>query len=645
MWTSLARNAQNLPPLVGLLILIAAPVAHGQREPGQVRGIPQGLPPMPPAHPTGPLLPGVNLEECAVHTMTPFDPRWHLVASTSLRGLWRATATHADSLEFDAAGILRLELTRPSNLVRNGVTVVVRVQPRPDAGFSELCRIVIPRLHAGQPAEITRQLPSGGPARVRVEVLDPSNGGPTGDPPYTVSLRATASIAPPSRLPRRSMPPGDVIPECDVVDGPKRPQASLELVRTVSFDGTHRHWRYLDYAEAGRNVYLRLNHSLPDNGAAAIEVQAFAKNGSRDPFKPVCRVTLTGTESSKRLVLAARPASDDHLFDPIWRLEARPVKVSGDALAAVSANVQVYREVDPERSFSTSYQQGGQSPLGSLAFLCVPQRDRLATRVNTGGFTTSQVVDVEIDADPKLMSPSTMRTLELYIVHAAGLWRESCQQCQIDSLLLLKVNGRMYWRDNAVTLTPAQGQNPADIAGVFIGRGGIAQFLNPESTANVKQQVCAIPYSAASPRLQSIQRHMGCNGATPSTIQAKVRLQIQRKTTTCGDDPDIVACESNNNLIELNAKDYSFRTFGFGDTLVRGGPRQMDLFHVILHEMGHWIGIEHQDSAGSIMSPQYSTSRCIDGDTAAVIGSVAPNPGAGTTKRAFRYEGAANADR
>lgn len=621
---------------VSLCILLFATCAIGQRVIDVGRGIPSGQQVSPPPLPTGPLLPGVGLDDCVLHSSTPFDMRWNLVASSSLRGLWEATPDTPHELDFDFSGILRLELTRPSKNYGGGALVVIRQRRQNEGTFSELCRVSVPMLNATSRAEITKRISETEAVRVQVEVFDLGGGGPTTDPPYTIGLRAFTSNPLPPSTQQRAMESESSIRECKIVDRPTRDQASLEPVQSVNFDGQHKHWRYLDYIEAGRSIYVRLSRGNKSNSRTGFEVLAFAKNAGRDAFKPVCRVILDGSYDEQGFILAARPDSDEYLFDPIWRLEVRPKKMIGDNLEETAVMIEVYRERDPENNYSRPASTEAVTSVGSMAFLCVPPTSRFAPRITSQGFPTTQAVEVDVVVDPSLKLPKTMKTLESYIVQAAGLWRESCQQCQIDSLLLLKVNGKLYWRDRAVRIVLADGPKPADLAGVFSVRGNTASFLTPESTKAVRHEVCGVPYSQSTPRLQSLQRSLGCRGAPVGANSAKVTLKIQSKPTSCGDNANIVACESNGRLIELNARDYTFREFGFGNQIAKGGPRSIDLFHVILHEMGHWIGLDHEETPGSLMSPQYSTSRCIDGETAAKIGN-APSDRT-VVGRTFLYE-------
>lgn len=45
----------------------------------------------------------------------------------------------------------------------------------------------------------------------------------------------------------------------------------------------------------------------------------------------------------------------------------------------------------------------------------------------------------------------------------------------------------------------------------------------------------------------------------------------------------------------------------------------MDLLQAVLHEMGHWIGVNHMTKGESIMAPSMEQARCIDFETVKAV--------------------------
>ena len=75
-------------------------------------------------------------------------------------------------------------------------------------------------------------------------------------------------------------------------------------------------------------------------------------------------------------------------------------------------------------------------------------------------------------------------------------------------------------------------------------------------------------------------------------------------------------CEPDRELLELNGKDYSF-SIEDDEIVIGTGADRVNLFPVVLHEVGHWLGLGHVVTPESIMSEFLQESRCInDGDLA-----------------------------
>ena len=111
---------------------------------------------------------------------------------------------------------------------------------------------------------------------------------------------------------------------------------------------------------------------------------------------------------------------------------------------------------------------------------------------------------------------------------------------------------------------------------------------------------------------------------------SKIRVRFRDGPTACGDDPNVIACRSDLELTEYNARDYRFVVPGTRPVTIGSGSLEVDLQHVVAHEMGHWIGLSHIERGQSLMSSSMENSRCIDTQT--VDRLLAQGDGAGEAK-------------
>jgi hypothetical protein len=91
-----------------------------------------------------------------------------------------------------------------------------------------------------------------------------------------------------------------------------------------------------------------------------------------------------------------------------------------------------------------------------------------------------------------------------------------------------------------------------------------------------------------------------------------LRIRVLPGATLCGPDDNIVGCEPNEFSIELNAGAYKFVRPDTGKAIF-GKGLPVDLQIVLLHELGHWAGIQqHLTTSKNIMDPYLTESHCID---------------------------------
>jgi len=137
--------------------------------------------------------------------------------------------------------------------------------------------------------------------------------------------------------------------------------------------------------------------------------------------------------------------------------------------------------------------------------------------------------------------------------------------------------------------------------------------------------------------LAAIQRTV-CNRIQDASSTASIKVTFNSGSTFCGDNQNIIACRADNELTELNVRDYRFRMSGPALRFIGAGKIEVDFLHTVLHEMGHWIGLQHIDVGESLMASTMEQSRCIDFKTVEGLARrVVTDESASDRPAAFRY--------
>jgi hypothetical protein len=107
----------------------------------------------------------------------------------------------------------------------------------------------------------------------------------------------------------------------------------------------------------------------------------------------------------------------------------------------------------------------------------------------------------------------------------------------------------------------------------------------------------------------------------PPAARASIRLRFRDGETFCGNDANVIACRTDSELTEFNLRDYRFALSGRATTIGEG-PIPVNFPLVLLHEMGHWIGLPHINQRDSIVSESLASARCINQRTIEAVGAV-----------------------
>ena len=454
----------------------------------------------------------------------------------------------------------------------------------------------------------------------RLRVFDSASGGPTHEFPYVInvdvfgpnipSAKLTAVGAIPSNKPYSGVESNPSQP-CDTSSAFNRPATSLEEANAISNENIEAGTPWIWFAEAGRYIYLELSADK----ATKARLRLYAKEASGLGYQGVCE-SIIDILDKPGLSFAQAQAQWDRITSPVWRIEIEPIGPHTSPPVTISA--RALREFDPARfpgardakQISTSDWK-----LASVIYQCrswmqqkspAPITPLLVNPPKSSPIPTAISVDVPITFGEKQLS-LILRALRT----AMGIWLANCKNCSYNSLSLIKV-GKQFWLRDDIThpiLPSVRGLNTVPngnriLARVATAVGGVELFGSVPLSVREWSDVCARNPQDQAPEFPRILSSLGCPGtASSANTTSEVTLLVPTHSpTSCGLTANIIACEQDSSLVELNGRDYRFCLGSAGFTCFGNGKRAVDLMQIMLHEVGHWIGLGHSGSPNAIMA-------------------------------------------
>ncbi|WP_348632691.1 matrixin family metalloprotease [Rhizobium leguminosarum] len=550
----------------------------------------------------------------AFQGLATYKPELTIVYNTVLR---QPSNSASALVDFEGGGEIHLTLTRYTKQFRADVTLRVLLYDD-EANPIFVCEKKFGALGADFPSAGV-VLDVQGDHKMRFEVYDAGNGGATGDPPYLVEMRIEGKskqskpVAAPVVIPSSS--PGG----CEVVNGPKRDQATLEQVRSERLTTLREGHVFVGYTFGGRNLYLRLHSPLPPG--AFLTARFFSKPYGEQAFQEICRIDLSTLSAPHDIALAT--LTEERIFNPLWRVEV--VVEPGGASYAKDVSFDIYRELDPERQSAV---EGGEAP---AAYLCVKPLGRgIVIKSASDGFASVPVLSIEIDHNASTLAPGAAERVRQMLLTAMAVWRRACTTCVLEHLLFVVIDGQLYSIGDAaaalvqtapvMTGPPRLGDPVLPTLNSYQAgtRTPIEVYEPLPPNDPIIQRLCAMDASQLSPISLKVREYLECPRHSPPAA-LKLILTPLNKDTTCGSNPEIVACEPDRLHVELSGKNYTFRGTS-GEPLFGTGKRSADMQTVLLHEIGHWIGLGHTAVGEGVMSGSLQYARCVDNEA---IGSLA----------------------
>lgn len=372
------------------------------------------------------------------------------------------------------------------------------------------------------------------------------------------------------------------------------------------------------YGLGGRRAYLRIT----GRGQGAVKVTLLAKplTYGVEPLVVCSRSVDSRTASGDEWIVGEAPWESVSTIRWFVRLEADrgapPVayELHTDRPAALEAMLTGAHEADV---FScTRAEPSWRRPAASAASM----------------FQGAYALTIRTDLQTMGADPAVRAEVVRALLIGVNNWRVVCVACTPYQFSVVDVDGEVYVPESML-----QGQ-PENYRATFIR--DYPWMLRPAIRKNTGLFSSAEPFVRVSGTdrqrsrfcVQDPEVESGFSASesplcrpTPAPSDQEMLIQVVWRTAglNCDPAPNVVACWNGTDLIEINARDYSFYAGDIGRTLIGTSPRGVDLIRVFTHEVGHWLGLPHLPSAANIMAARFTDARCIDDLNLARINQVA----------------------
>lgn len=558
-----------------------------------------------------------------------------------------------ESWDLEITGPIVVNISRSANLDFGGKVVITSR----DMSGRVVARWQETLASFSAPNEILRRIEgAGGISRLQIVVIDDAAGGPGRRPPYTLVVEAwpisSAGMVAEARAISVAAQGPESSPQCALADSLDVRPEFVTAGESIPRGDPRKELLLLRTLTAGAQVGVL----LPEEWARAgpVRIKLSAKQPGDQPLMAVCDVSWDRSGAGK-MVVGRAPVADES----IWQIEIMAPAIEQVVARAATVRKTKALAAAPTISYSDRWRHG-------LARLCFDRRlNRVVQLASMNGFGGRSLLSVTVLRANSGIAEDQDTSLDDVLLQAVYLWVRACALCRLDNLALVKVNGRTYAHpglygpfgpsngrsagQQPVARQPPHQSWPSDqeleswlVSGLSAGRIGAPIQSQPyrRITGPLRAEFAAIcqatPSLQRTPTLYAVQRAVCESQHGPRDI-AEISVRFVSGQTYCGNDTQIIACRADRELTEFNVRDYRFRLEDSAIRHIGNGALEVDFLHSVLHEMGHWIGLEHIDGGESIMASTLEHSRCIDYSTVETLSRQAVTDASQRHPSAFRY--------
>lgn len=379
----------------------------------------------------------------------------------------------------------------------------------------------------------------------------------------------------------------------------------------------------------GSILYIKLD-AYPRSQFAAIGVRVSYKTNT--DFHPVCESVFNTwpVTTNKNFIQVAR--DDGQARYTTWIIEINPqLGTHRKRPKHIAVDMEIYEEVNRES-------QADERDDGLRTFEQNQSKYTCASRAVQSGsssevktdFGKNTVLDVAVFDKGQLLKTEAARLdFSRAILQSIALWTASCQGCAPGNNAIVSVQfvsgGRDYiFVDNnlrsSLRLVADQPRPPDAMESIMSGVVGNSMRLGHDRKISYEpffpkerqyQLLCDVHFKDLPEALRELALEACGYRVERDSVPKRtaVVLEILNGHTSCGGD-GIIGCGISSDRVEIDGSDYAYEFYG--SHLFGGGIKNVDLLTVLIHEVGHWVGLPHLPGEHSIMGSRYGNIRCID---------------------------------